>query len=239
MELLHRTELALKQKFATPFLRRLLRRPTYSVTRSQIAAPYLRGEGIEIGAHDQPLPLPAGTRVRYVDIHSAEGHSVQAPDVIANFESLSGIADSSCDFVIANHVLEHVENPLQALISTNRVLKPDGTAFIALPDKERSFDRPREVTPLDHLVHDFKVGPLSSRRNHYLDWAKNVEHCRGERVTARAAELEAAAAAIHFHVWDLAAMAAMFAHAEGFTGLRVVRQERNRGEIIWILCKSA
>jgi SAM-dependent methyltransferase len=239
MELLHRTELALKQKFATPFLRRLLRRPTYSITRSRIAAPYLRGEGIEIGAHDQPLPLPAGTRARYVDIHSVEGHSIQAPDVIANFESLSGIADSSCDFVIANHVLEHVENPLQALISTNRVLKPDGIAFIALPDKERSFDRPREVTPLDHLVHDFKVGPLSSRRSHYLDWAKNVERCSGERVTARAAELEAAAAAIHFHVWDLAAMAAMFAHAEGFTGLRVVRQERNRGEIIWILCKSA
>src|SRR5438309_632310 len=36
-------------------------------TRDAIAAIFLRGDGIEIGALHQPLPVPASARVKYVD----------------------------------------------------------------------------------------------------------------------------------------------------------------------------
>jgi SAM-dependent methyltransferase len=243
---LYEAQLAIKRKFATPFFRRLLRRPTYSATRGRIAARYLHGDGIEIGALNQPMLPLNDTRVRYVDSKPIEvlhdSHVglgfMQPPDIIADFESLCGIADSSQNFVIANHVLEHLENPLAALSSTARVLVPGGVAFIALPDKERTFDRLRQVTTLKHLIRDFEDGPHWSRRAHYVDWAQNVERCKPAMLRDRVAELERARADIHFHVWDAPAMATLFAHAEGMTGLSVVESERNRGELIWVLRKA-
>src|SRR4051812_14481766 len=40
--------------------------------RAVMAAIYLKGEGIEIGAAHQPLDVPEGVRVRYVDRMSAD-----------------------------------------------------------------------------------------------------------------------------------------------------------------------
>ena len=42
-------------------------------------------------------------------------------------------SDSSFDFVIANHVMEHVANPDSALAEINRVLKADGVAILQTP----------------------------------------------------------------------------------------------------------
>jgi SAM-dependent methyltransferase len=237
---LHRAELALKRKLATPFLRRLLRRPTYDATRAVIAARYISGTGIEIGAHNQPLSLPRGARVRYVDcVPNPQvedgGGPARLPEIVSDFESLSGIEDQSCDFVIANHVLEHVESPLRALLATARVLRPGGIAFIALPNKDFSFDRPRKITPLAHIIRDFEDGSEWSRHDHYVDWTTNVERCRSADMSARVTELETGGARIHFHVWDEAAMGELFGYAEQVCGLHVEESSRNRGEVIWIL----
>jgi SAM-dependent methyltransferase len=242
----YNAEIAIKRTLATPFLRHLLRRPSYSLSRAKIAARYLRGNGIEVGALNQPLPLPEGARVSFVDsrpierLHTLHGDLdfVQAPDTITDFETLRGIADEACDFVIANHVLEHLENPLQALVSTSRVLRKAGVAFIALPDKNRTFDRRRKVTPLAHVLRDLNEGPSWSRHEHYLDWAENVEGLRGPAASLRAQQLEAERAEIHFHVWDAAAMREMFACAEGVAGLHPIESQRNRGELIWVLRKA-
>lgn len=42
-------------------------------------------------------------------------------------------SDNSFDFVIANHIMEHVENPDAALAEINRVLKVDGIAILQTP----------------------------------------------------------------------------------------------------------
>ena len=42
-------------------------------------------------------------------------------------------SDNSFDFVIANHIMEHVENPDAALAEINRVLKIDGIAILQTP----------------------------------------------------------------------------------------------------------
>ncbi len=93
-------------------------------TREDVALRFLRGEGIEIGALDFPLWLPRGARVRYVDYLDAaglreahdstlrEGRPLVTPDVVDDGARLASFADGSLDFVVANHMLEHVEDPI-------------------------------------------------------------------------------------------------------------------------------
>jgi SAM-dependent methyltransferase len=55
------------------------------------------------------------------------------PDIIrVNMEAID-FPDQSFDFVIANHVLEHVSDDQQALREVARVLAPNGTAILQTP----------------------------------------------------------------------------------------------------------
>jgi predicted SAM-dependent methyltransferase len=237
----------LKSRLATPTMRRLLRRPDHLAVREEIARRFLHGDGIEVGALNNPLRLPH-VSIRYIDCATldalrAGGYSdvatIHQPDIIADLESLDGIDDRSVDFVIANHVLEHLENPLRALATMSRVLRSGGVAFIALPEKHYTFDRNRSVTPLWHIVRDFQEGPQWSRHDHYLDYVANVERSRD--VAERVAEYERIKQNIHFHVWDLAAMQAMFDYAGAHhqIGLHIVHRQQTRGEVVWVLAKRS
>jgi SAM-dependent methyltransferase len=235
---------SLRRRFATRTVRRILRRPDVLMIREELARRYLKGDGIEVGALNGALRLPRCARVRYVDRMTAgelraaypEVSTVREPDLVSDLESLRGFEDCSLDFVIANHVLEHVENPLRALTSIGRTLRAGGVAFIALPNKDWTFDKLREVTPLAHILRDFDDGPSWSRHTHYVDWAIHVEN-HGDPM-GRAAQLEAEGANIHFHVWDHEAMREMFAFAESPTRLQVLTSsQRSRGETVWLLRK--
>src|ERR1700736_4178791 len=97
--------------------------------RRAIAHSFISGSGIEIGAASRPFPLPAGVSCFYGDVndHDAlrtrcEGELVAAGEL--NAQTLEGVTDASLDFVIAAHVIEHLENPLGALRHWLRVLRP-------------------------------------------------------------------------------------------------------------------
>src|SRR6185436_2198523 len=119
-------------------------------TRTAIAAVFLRGDGIEIGALHQPLPVPALARVKYVDRMTAvelrrqyeelAGQPLVETDIIDNGEQLTTIGDRTQDFVIANHFLEHCQNPVQTFHNLFRVLKAGGVVYLAVPDKRFTFD---------------------------------------------------------------------------------------------------
>jgi SAM-dependent methyltransferase len=183
--------------------------------REDLARRYLRGDGIEIGPLHHPLRLPPGTRVRYVDVMSREQllatHTsavygdprwVVGPDVIDDCERLGTFADASLDFVIANHVVEHTEDPIGALENLVRVLRPRGVLFLALPDARYTFDALRERTTVEHLLRDHNQGPQLSRRDHYHEWAV-VECLPNEKIPDRIDEFARDGARHHFHVWDL------------------------------------
>jgi SAM-dependent methyltransferase len=235
-----------KSKLATPMIRRLLRRESIFVVRARVARRYIRGSGVEIGGLNSPLELPDGTSVRYADVKPGHELSelygylerVQQPDIITDLESLNGIDDESLDFLVADHVMEHVEDPFQALASINRVLRQGGIAFIALPDKRFTFDIRRSLTSLDHLIRDFEEGPDWSASGHYLDWAQNVENLTGAQATQRALHLISVRENIHFHVWDYPAMEEMFRYAADRFGLTVEYSQPNRIEAIWVLRKA-
>lgn len=179
--------------------------------RRRLAA-WLRGDGIEIGALHLPLGVHREARVRYVDRLPVEEQRRQYPelaeaplapvDVIASAERLTGFDDSSLDFVIANHLIEHLEDPIAGLLEFQRVLKPDGVLYLGLPDQRRTFDRDRELTSTTHLLRDHEDGPGASRREHYVDWARNVAHVEPDELDVYVQELMADAYSIHFHCWQ-------------------------------------
>jgi len=75
---------------------------------------------------------------------------------VAEASDLAFIADSTYDFVLSSHMLEHSANPLKALREWLRVLKPGGTLLLVLPHRDGTFDHQRPVTALQHLVEDFE-----------------------------------------------------------------------------------
>jgi hypothetical protein len=115
-----------------------------------------------------------------------------------------------------------------------RVLKLGGVAFITLPDKNFTFDKSREVTPLKHMIRDFEEGPDWSRKGHYIDWVENVDRIKGIEAKVRIERMEASRENIHFHVWDFDAMREFFSYLPEFT---IEHSQFNRSEGIWILRK--
>ncbi|HKO17530.1 MAG TPA: class I SAM-dependent methyltransferase [Acidobacteriaceae bacterium] len=217
--------------------------------REILADRYLKGSGIEFGALNYPLSVPQGVTVTYADLQRGEslrqlfsevGH-IREPDIITDIESMRGIRDDSQDFVIANHVLEHVEDPLRALKAINRVLRPTGIAYLTLPDKRFTFDRDRQLTPLSHLLKDHREGPLGSLLVHYEEWCRCVDHLEGDEGSRKIAAMLEQRANIHFHVWDYPEMAIMFAyvarHAE--FAFEIEASVLNGIEVIWILRKRS
>lgn len=102
--------------------------PGTTTVREDLARQYLRGDGIEIGALHRPLRVPPGVRVRYVDLADRDAllqmytsatygnpEWVVETDVVDDCERLGSFADGSLDFVIANHIIEHTEDPIADL----------------------------------------------------------------------------------------------------------------------------
>ena len=172
-------------------------------------ARWLSGRGIEIGALHQPLKLRSNTHVTYVDHLPVEKLREHYPelreetlvpvDVIGSAEDLRAFADDSLDFVIANHLFEHLEYPITALLEFQRVLRPGGILYLALPDQRRTFDRRRALTSVEHLIEEQREHTAEeNRRAHYLQWAEAAGDHDPE---ARADALMAIPYSIHFHVW--------------------------------------
>ena len=155
--------------------------------------------------------MPSSVEVRYVDRLSTEDLRRHYPeladfklvevDIIDDGERLATVADSSQDFVIANQVVEHFQNPLLALENMLRVLKPGGVLYLSLPDKRFSFDIDRPVSTVEHLLRDYREGPEWSRRQHFEEWTRYTEKVTGESFQARVDELMRTDYSIHFHVW--------------------------------------
>jgi predicted SAM-dependent methyltransferase len=213
---------------------------------------FLHGEGIEIGALHNPLPVSPLAKVKYVDRMSAAGLRAQYPElselplvdpeIIDNGETLSTVAAGSQDFIIASHFLEHCQNPIATLQTFMHVLGPDGILFLVIPDKLYTFDKDRPSTSLEHVVRDFEQGPEWSREQHFREYARLVDHASpGEAEEARARYLMELDYSIHYHVWTKPQLLELLGFAnEKYNLAYEVRFFMDNGqEGIYILQKSA
>lgn len=82
---------------------------------------YLRGNGIDVGAGDDPLVVPFG-HVRTWD--KADGDA----------QILSGVDEKSFDFVYSSHCLEHMQSVEEALATWAKVCRIDGYVYVVVPE---------------------------------------------------------------------------------------------------------
>jgi SAM-dependent methyltransferase len=88
-------------------------------------------------------------------------------DVVAPGDDLP-FEDDSADFVFASHVLEHIPDPVQALEEWLRVARK--YVVLVIPHWDRTFDRDRELTPVDELLRRHQEHLEDPRDLHWSVW---------------------------------------------------------------------
>ncbi len=184
------------------------------------------GTGIEIGGLNNPMTVVGNAKVLQVDYLSTEdlrrkfseqgAVDIASVDVVADAHALdSAFSPGSLDFVIANHVIEHFEDPLRVLRQFHRILRVGGIVHLAVPDKRVTFDKGRPRTPITHLIEDNLKYESSERETrlfqHYQEWVEMVpphlpvwsnvpkEH---NDYLGNLEQLWADRYSIHLHVWE-------------------------------------
>jgi len=209
-----------KHQWCLPFGSKLNDGSTYLEFRKKFTWPWIQGKvGIEIGALQQPFPIPDGTSVKYVDSQTLkemraaypehEQHNLVAPDIIDKAETLSTIEDNSFDFVLASHVIEHTQLSILSIRNMLRVVKTGGIVVLVIPMKCEIFDRYRVVTSWEHLLDEYTqpAKAVFNKFEHYREWSAGIySNIAGnpviQDVDARAKELFDLKYPIHFHTWD-------------------------------------
>jgi SAM-dependent methyltransferase len=146
----------------------------------------ISGSGLEIGALHEPASIPPGARVQYFDAVSEAQAAELYPEIprerlvrvdfVADLDNggLGQFKDGAFDFVIINHVLEHVANPVKAVREVFRICRSGGIVVISIPDKDYTFDRGRELTTWEHLWSDYVGDVRESGDDHYEGFLRSA-----------------------------------------------------------------
>ncbi len=146
----------------------------------------LTGHGLEIGAFHQPATIPAHCTIEYCDAQSKAEVIRYFPELNINDlvevnyicdldkQGLSVFEAERFDFVILNHVIEHVANPINVVKELFRVTKSAGYVVISAPDKHFTFDKNRALTSFAHLKEEYENNVTVVTDEHYIDFLQAV-----------------------------------------------------------------
>jgi SAM-dependent methyltransferase len=201
-------------------------------TRRLISSRHLRGQGIEVGALGNPLPLPTTASALYVDrVGREESERIYpsaptlphvVPYLVEDGFSLPSVGLATLDFVVGNHVLEHAPDLFGALARWTDVIRPGGHIFAAVPIASECFDRTRAITDPGHFLADYRAlvaGNLtefeSNTLHHCHDYltlscpeilreiGEPVPDCDPVEIEKRAQLMMACRADLHYHTFSL------------------------------------
>ena len=118
-----------------------------------------------------------------------EAHGIVRPDFLLNLDcdDFHVLRDRRYDFFIANHVIEHLVNPLRFLEKLNTVMAEGSILYLAVPDKRYTFDVNRAITSSEHLWQDYVQNTQDLSEEHLLDFLvgitkDHVEPCARARM---------------------------------------------------------
>lgn len=129
--------------------------------------------GAEVGAGGKPLPGLRPPAIQ-VDCFKTFGADVCRADYYGHACALP-FRDHALDYLLASHVLEHVANPIAALVEWNRVVRPGGIIYFVVPNRRAAWDRTRELTPVAHLLDDYAHGTTALDPTHIEEFAQGVD----------------------------------------------------------------
>lgn len=184
-----------------------------SIDMREYIASKLHGFGLEVGAGASPFPVPLECKVLYGDMLHIEDlrkglyegqqpYDLVFPDIITDFNDFRGIADDSLDFIIGCHVVEHTRNPIGSIVAAHRKLKDGGKLLLVVPDKNRTFDHARPITPLEHLFEDYREPDRDRDYAHYEEFYRLAFRVPDERLVQTVDSAFSQNYDIHYHVWD-------------------------------------
>jgi SAM-dependent methyltransferase len=144
--------------------------PQYILPEHGLAHRYCDGyKGCEIGgSKNNPFNIPGCVNVDFTDEHTRFkqveidlcGEALKV-DVVAEADCLP-FEDSSQDYVVSSHVIEHLPDPIKALKEWVRVIRPGGIILAIIPHKgvqgSHPGDADKPITSLDHLAEDHEQG---------------------------------------------------------------------------------
>ena len=135
--------------------------------------------GIEIGASaHNGYHIPGCVYVDYTDDQTTTFKlaelemcgETQRVDVVAPAWDLP-FDSSSLEYVLSSHVIEHCWDTIGTIEEWLRVLRPGGLIYMDIPHKERTFDSPRERTPVAELIARHAGPPLEvDDHGHHSVW---------------------------------------------------------------------
>jgi predicted SAM-dependent methyltransferase len=85
-----------------------------------------------------------------------DGYQYEKLDYVIDISNMAEIGSSTFDTLIAMDVLEHVEDDKAAIAEIFRVLKPGGTCFLTVPQKDNlatTYEDPSITEPQDREIH--------------------------------------------------------------------------------------
>jgi SAM-dependent methyltransferase len=85
---------------------------------------------------------------------------------ISDGTDLSEIDAETYDFLLSSDCLEHIANPIKALLEWKRILKSNHLMLLVLPNKKNNFDHQREFTSFQHVIDDYKNNVNESDMTH-------------------------------------------------------------------------
>jgi SAM-dependent methyltransferase len=132
--------------------------------------------GTEIGPGQTPIPGLSPAPI-YVDRFAEFGGKTCLADYHGDACCLP-FHSNSLDYVASSHVLEHVANPVAALLEWYRVVRPGGIIYAIVPNRLATWDHTRQLTPVSHLLEDYERGMTAADATHIdefvneLDWSR-------------------------------------------------------------------
>ncbi|MBT0158540.1 class I SAM-dependent methyltransferase [Candidatus Bathyarchaeota archaeon A05DMB-2] len=174
-----------------------------------------------------------------IDVNVVEAYLGEATKVDYNTDAtnLYFARDNEFDFICSTHVLEHIADPIKALIEWRRVVKSGGVIMCGIPDKRFTFDHKRKRTQLRHLVNDYKFKISQYDMTHTEEFVRNWDEdmdwrCSKEQFL-RNIRINPYVYT-HFHVWTKEDLRELFKYVD----LKVTF-DRLIGDTVYVLGKKS
>jgi SAM-dependent methyltransferase len=144
---------------------------------------------------------------------------------ISDATDLAQIKDGAYDFLLSSNCLEHIANPIKALMEWRRVIKNGGSLILVLPNKASNFDHRRPTTPFNHLLQDFNSDVSEHDLTHLEEILKlhdlSMDPPAGNKENFERRSLDNYKnRTLHHHIFDLKLMVSMLEYC----GFEIIQQ---------------
>ncbi len=107
----------------------LISKKLYKKSFLKHGLPHMKGDVLDVGSGRGPFHKAMGDSVRIISI---DYNAKRGPDALGSCLALP-FKDASFDSILCTEVLEHVPDPLQALMEIERVMRPGAHVYITAP----------------------------------------------------------------------------------------------------------